>query len=502
MKNKALLFFVIAFILLSIIPGINFIYGNKSFKIKNLYSVDFALPYINKKLYPYGISAFSDQVIIGKQDWLFLGDNYADTVSVTRAGVDSAYTEKAIEKNNTLYGWRRYFLENGVKDFKIMVGPNKSSIYPEFLPGWIEPADNRKIDILMDEASDDYYLYPRNALLAAKEKYSENELYYKTDTHWNNLGGWLAFDYFITELRKENPELNYSQSINLESISEINGGDLAGFLRLPGWLKDSQPKFKILTDISVSTQCRKYYTNEIYQCANNPEINAQIEPLLVLSDGAENTDKVLWLRDSFGTAVSPYMALLFSDIIQIHYGHVDRDMLVKLIKDFEPDYVFMTIVERDLDKGLPDSYPMLEPNTREKVSYSSRLVSYNDLKESNDAFSIQGNDPYLIYRLDFKVDGSADDSVALNLQCQPPNNDKDASVRLQVFWKEKLSDSFSEQQSERYSAAQGTTNLDLGVSHKWRSAKNIQYLRIDIEPESYELCTNFTVNNLIFNQSH
>ena len=498
MKKKVVIFFVMVFFVLSIIPFINIISGMK-IKAKKLYNVDFIIPYISKFLYPYGINIFSDEVVIGKNDWLFLGDNYAQTITLARSGVDLSYAEDASVKNNILYEWSRFFFSRGVKDFKILVGPNKSTVYSEFLPGWMKLSSLTKINMLIDATNNNYYVYPKKVLLTAKQNYVGRDLYYKTDTHWNGFGGWVAFDYFMNKLKKENLEIIYNQVFSLDEYSEINGGDLSGFLRLSGWLKDRQPSFNIFPDNEVHTECKVFYTNESYNCLDNSEIVSQQEPLLVVSKGAENNKKVLWLRDSFGTAISPYMARSFSNVIQVHYLNINKEQLIRLVEDFNPDYVFMTIVERNLDSGLPTDYPATHAGSGEIKPYSSQMVFYNDVKEKSEGFYIDGKDPYLVYRLDRGIDGAAADSVDVSLTCDNNKNDK-KHIDIQVFWKGNINDDFSENNSGRFLIAQGTTEFQLGSIPNWVTAKNIQYLRLDIGQESIGRCNIFNVNNLVINK--
>lgn len=499
MKKKVILFFLIIFLILSVVPVVNFISGNKKLAIKEMYSVDFIIPYISKKIYPYGLNLFSDQVVIGKEEWLFLGDNYAKTITLARNGVDANYAKDANIKSNVLYDWNRFFSNQGVKDFKILVGPNKSSVYSEFLPGWIKLSSSNKIDMMMDATDSKYYIYPREVLLAAKQYYTEYDLYYKTDTHWNSFGGWIAFDYFMKELKKENPEINYNQSFYLKDQTRKSGGDLSSFLRLAGWLKDKQQVYSILPSTKINTKCKRYYTSESYRCLNNPEIVSQSEPLLVESKGSENNKKILWLRDSFGTAISPYMARSFSNIIQVHYHHLNREQLVDLVESFKPDYIFMTIVERDFDGGLPVNSPEYVADAGGVKFYSSKIAFYNDVEEKSEGFSISGVDPYLVYRLDRGVDGEIGDSVALNLICD--NNEHERHpVDIQVFWKRNINDEFSENNSGKFSIAQGMTYFELGSVSNWTAARNIHYLRLDIEPASVDKCTNFNIDNLIVNK--
>lgn len=491
MKKKSIVFFCIAFLILSIVPVINICSGNRSLSIKKLYSIDFIIPYVSEVLYAYGINVFSHQVVIGKNEWLFLGDSYSNTLTLTRNGVDAAYAESVAKKNISLQGWGSFFSEQGVRLFKVLVGPNKSSVYSEFLPGWVVRAEKNKIDILLENDNNKYFVYPRGALLLAKEKYVDHNLYYKADTHWNNLGGWIGFDHFIKSLKEQDLDINYSQSIRLEGDAVINGDDLASFLRLLGKIKDKQPDLEVLPRVERNTVCEKFYTHEYYEC-DSPEIISQPEPLLVVTAGAENTKKVLWLRDSFGTAVSPYMARLFSHVVQVHYDNITKESLIEIVKDFKPDYVFMTIVERDIDRGLPAEYP-------QRYTYPGRFLAHNDIVNKGKDFSIVGSDPYLVYKLGSAVQGNQNDFITMTLSCNSKEFENEV-IDLQVFWKESADDVFTELNSHKFSVAQGDIELRFGSVMKWAAAKDIEYLRLDIEPASIDQCIDFSLNDFALNK--
>lgn len=493
MKNKVFSFFILVFLILSIVPAINFYSGVKKLKIKYIYNVDFIIPMINRFLYSYGVNVKPGQVIVGKQGWLYLGDDYAETVTLARQGINSSYIEKAVAKREELDSWNAFLKSKGVKDFKILIGPNKSSVYPEFLPSWFELSKNKKIEALIDITNNNYYISSESALFSAKEISPEHDLYYKTDTHWNRLGAWIAFDYFIREIKDKNPEINYNQKISIKSIVEKNNGDLSGFLRLPGEIKDQDHIVEILPYSEIVTDCQIFYTNEKVECSNNPEIISQPEPLLVSSVGSLNNKKVLWIRDSFGTAVSPYMARTFSNVIQVHYDNLDKEKLINIVEDFSPDYVFMTIVERSIDGGLPVSYPEVDSYKSIVHSYPAELIGSNDLEIKDNSFYISGDDPFLIYKLASEVSVGFNDTIAISLTCA---GNRQENVNIQLFWKKDERYSFSEENSARYSISQGNSY----VKPSWSVEGTVKYFRLDIESSLTNKCMKFNINNLIFNK--
>ncbi|MFZ4215766.1 hypothetical protein ACOZB2_30905, partial [Pantoea endophytica] len=76
-------------------------------------------------------------------------------------------------------------------------------------------------------------------------------------------------------------------------------------------------------------------------------IDSPQENLLIKSPNALNNKKVVWLRDSFGTAMSRLMAVTFSETLQIHHARVTPEKIKEIILNYKPDYVIVTVVERD-----------------------------------------------------------------------------------------------------------------------------------------------------------
>ncbi|MNN72234.1 hypothetical protein D3C81_1882500 [compost metagenome] len=90
---------------------------------------------------------------------------------------------------------------------------------------------------------------------------------------------------------------------------------------------------------------------------DNIQVNAPQKPLLVRSEKALNHKRVLWLRDSFGSAISPLMAATFSETLQIHHQWTNPKVIAELVEKFKPDLVVVTIVERNTRVGILVSPP-------------------------------------------------------------------------------------------------------------------------------------------------
>ncbi|MDY7065245.1 hypothetical protein PsexTeo8_16730 [Pseudomonas extremaustralis] len=353
MKRKLTAFLLLVFITMMIVPAINII-ATPNIKAKQLrkksflYNMDIISRWTQEALYPLGISIHSNQVIIGSDDWLFLGDGYDLTLSEDRRPAnksDNAIANKISASNNA---WNEYLIGKGVKIFKIMVGPNKGSIYSEHMPIWARPDTFNPTDALFAATGKERYIDLRPPLLAGKEKHPE-PLYYKTDTHWNYLGGAIAFHAFAEQIAHAAPELEWpsEKSYALDRIDSRSGGDLSKFLRLSANTTDDLPIIHV-SDLPIETTQSNFYTKEVISQGGNPLVDLTFTPTLVTSVGALNNKKVLWLRDSFGGALSQLMAATFNNVLQIHWSEALKQdgSFAQLVEDFKPDYVFITVVER------------------------------------------------------------------------------------------------------------------------------------------------------------
>jgi hypothetical protein len=355
MKKITYGFLFAALLVLMTVPVINLTTGTaqkppdaKWWRRSVLYNFDIELSYLSRVLYPLGISIDPNQAMIGKSDWLFLGDQYEKEITANRQGV-AVDDIAAIKKIGVAtQAWAQWLQGHGVSMVKIMLCPNKGTVYPEFLPRWAQPAGISITDTLLSTARQGLYFDTRSALKAAKVQFPV-DLYYKTDTHWNSLAAWVAFRAFMQEVHRTEDGLRLlsDQQVRVSAVSEIDGGDLANFLRMKKVLRDKTVYTEILIQ-PLDTEQYDFVTGHLmFGGPGNPQVAAPQQPLLVRSKNALNQKKVLWLHDSFGNAMSPFMAATFSETLQLHYNRTNPTQLAKLVETYKPDFVFITVVERE-----------------------------------------------------------------------------------------------------------------------------------------------------------
>ena len=268
-------------------------------------------------------------VTIGKDSYLFYTRADDGNPLANYQGKD-LYSEeelKALAKNCVA---QRDYFSSHEKEFVIYIAPNKERVFSEYMPDkYGKPAENyRALQIYnyLKENTDIRVIYPYAELMAAKTKIQEN-IWYKTDSHWNNIGAYIGAKALFDELGVEFPDITDS------SISIVRGentsGDLASMLGLTQYFKD--------TDYE--------YTVKGYNDHNVQNLASDFSGALIYKAVGADSRKLYVIRDSFSTALAPYLGSQFNESYLRHkstYSYED-------LESQNPDIVVYETVERYAD---------------------------------------------------------------------------------------------------------------------------------------------------------
>ena len=308
-----------------------------------LFDTDLFKSFVSWPLYFVGVSIDPSQAVIGKQGWIFLGDAHALTLSEERSRTPESNAEFFRGLDETIKGLSDFFSKMGVSHTVLLIGPNKSSIYPENLPDWARLPKER----YAPHNSYRQVVNPESLLIEAKKRFS-TPLYFRTDTHWNANGAGIAFRALVERLKQLDPLLQLPDDSVFDevSIAEIKGGDLSRFLRISDRVNDQFPFMKYLQQQPETIKV-DFDTGHLIFDKAPPSF---VKPLRVLSEGAFNQRRVLWLQDSFAAILAPLSAMMFSDVV--HWSWVDAlqdgARLSELVRAYKPEIVIFTVVERSL----------------------------------------------------------------------------------------------------------------------------------------------------------
>jgi len=497
MKKKVLALLALVSLIMLVAPLVNFSSGKSKhwsdWQESELYNLDFVLPVLGGFYYLLGISIAPEQVVIGKEGWLYLGDVYGGSITNKRIGVTPQDEVVAAKVMGAAAVWDKWFKHHGVKEYRIIIGPDKDTVYPEFLPDWAKPSSNPTFDALVNKADSKLFVNGLGALREAKQKY-DVPLYFKTDHHWNGLGGWLAFNELAESLSRARPDLIFP-SVEVSDHPKVvpwAGGDLAKFQRVRSLLKDQYVEMDMFASLPIEQY--DFNSGRLISVGSNLELGAPDKPLMVKSVKALNNKKVLWLRDSFGSVMSPYMMATFSDVLQMHYGVANSEFYSHIFEKFNPDYVIVTVAERNSRIDYFQAFPPLSLS-RPKETFVSHtrgeVVAKKDITvmEGDGAYRTAGENPYLVFKLQKPIKAKLSEQLVVDLKC---DNGTD-QVPVQMFWRTNNSD-FSEDRRFRFIAYQGLTSVNLSSAASWVESEDVTAVRIDFESPGG--CSKLTVGPL------
>jgi hypothetical protein len=171
----------------------------------------------------------------------------------------------------------------------------------------------------------------RPTLLAAKQ---QGQLFYKTDTHWNDLGAAIAQQEIIRTIQKNHPNLtpiNYSSQDF--GLIEYKSGDIANMLNISYFLKEMVPEL-----IKPLPICAKHIVEK------HPEDQMKAT---FYTDCRPDAPRVLIFRDSFFIALQPYISQYFAKTVYV-WEWPDIKLMEKYLQYNHPEIVIEARVERHL----------------------------------------------------------------------------------------------------------------------------------------------------------
>jgi alginate O-acetyltransferase complex protein AlgJ len=278
-------------------------------------------------------------VIIGNEGWLY----YSQSQMVEHYRGILRWTPEELHAWQMLLERRRDWLAQRGAKYYFVVAPDKHSIYPEYLPAWLKKVNpETKLDQFLEYMamhSTVPVLDLRRAEMAARQT---APTYLKTDLHWNQFGGFVAYQELVRAMGRQIPGL---APLPLDAFTRtsrlIPGGDLNWLLGVDTtesnaiffMPKSYLPPFKILTPTQPDQP-----TN--ITSIENPQI----------------AGSALIFRDSFGETWVPFLAYHFSRVTCVRQYTIDA----KLIEREKPVVVVNEMSERLFNTTDPEELSVKE----------------------------------------------------------------------------------------------------------------------------------------------
>lgn len=275
--------------------------------------------------YSVGDQVFA-QVLVGKGDWLQYSAN-GNLDDYQNAYVSREELESIHQKLDLLH---EELAQRGIT-LLVVVAPNKATIYPDNVPEQIvKLSPQSQLDVfleLMQQTNSSYVVDLRPPLAQARQ---DHQVYYRTDTHWNSLGAYIAYREIMEALSRTYPDL---QPYELDQFrwteTDPQPGDLskimgARFIREPR--NALLPKFNSMSEL---------------QSISYPTIYASWA-----RNGQEKT--LIMYHDSFGVVLQLFLQHHFKQATYILNSTETIESKMPWIEEIKPDIVMIEVVERGL----------------------------------------------------------------------------------------------------------------------------------------------------------
>lgn len=262
----------------------------------------------------------NEKVLLGADGWMFYkGDlNEQDFRNVHPASSDD------LEKSANYVAHLRDWCIRNNKKFYFFIAPNKHRVYGEYYRYVHKqnPDNLSMVNRFLRKTKGIDAIYPIDALLKAKN--DGQLLYWKHDTHWNARGAYIGY---MALMQKINESDN--------SIKKVE----PSFIPCSTYGKDLEAMYP-----NIAPDDNKLYV----QHKINPGIKTSREGTSPHSTFTQTNPgkhgKVVVYRDSFTTALAPYLSETFGETTYIWRCHVHAEDYEKYLK--QADIVILETVER------------------------------------------------------------------------------------------------------------------------------------------------------------
>ncbi len=269
-----------------------------------------------------GLDFTQSDVIRGKENLLF----YRKTIENYKGISRFSDAELEIITANLKAFFEQ--MENRGTKCLFYIAPDKEQVFNSFMPENIRRISTEsradQLTVYLKEHLPYPVIYPKAQFHETMKRYP---IYYNTDTHWNNLGGWFAARQIKSVFTGEDesviePQFHYY---------ERKGMDLAGMLGLSERIPElNAVEMEFDDGLGIyKTQTINY--GNLQRFTNDDPHSEQHKKLLVIGDSFSE----YFIRSAIHD---------IKDILFITYG----DLYLIDLKEESPDYLVIMLVERNL----------------------------------------------------------------------------------------------------------------------------------------------------------
>ncbi|MGI6238243.1 MAG: alginate O-acetyltransferase AlgX-related protein, partial [Christensenellales bacterium] len=306
-----------------------------------------------------------NNVAIGQDGWLY----YTADGSIEDMRREIHHTEAELAAICSAQQEAKEYLESMGIGYYLMICPDKHTVYPEYLPKELQGyAGETRFDGLyaaLTEHTDVAVIDTRQAVIDEK---AHHEVFYHTDTHWNEYGAFAGYRELMARIAQDYPHVRVIDAADCEVTidADWNEGDMAEFIGRTD-----------LTDVHIS---HAVVDSALVQLETAyPETSEDPERAIIslINPNRPDLPSAVVFRDSFCRMLYPMLADSFSRVTFVWTTSV----LDHVVRGENPDLVIMEYVERYSGQAV-NGVPALE---EKRVQYApdDALPAHMGLIRSN-----------------------------------------------------------------------------------------------------------------------
>lgn len=260
---------------------------------------DFAVNTVNKIKIALMHRPTTDIIHIGSEGWVYFDGDGNLQLGENNGAVDKDILIGSVIRLTQI---RDKLAAEGI-DFAVVLAPSKTTVYPEYLRYGSGKTGRSQCDVLADYilSNSDIYLIPlKERLIEAKDSW---QVYFKSDTHWNHRGAYLAYCETMRKLKEFGMCDSEPASVEFQTI-DFNGS-----------------LYKMIGDSSEEKT-----------------------EILTITGGEKDSRRVLIVCDSFFSAWM--IPELFAESFSASKICMNEEITDELLQEFEPDIVIYEVTER------------------------------------------------------------------------------------------------------------------------------------------------------------
>lgn len=288
------------------------------------------------------------KALVGHNNWLFLANDSNRVLEQLKGRMPP--TQKQLDEYRLLAGRRLQRFHDLNIPYVMFIAPTKELVYKDYLPEGICVDEASYPPNLLGSAMIQEGLHVESLLSALRSARSLNDVYFKTDTHWNQIGGLIAYEEILKAISAKMPGMlgPVRKDFLFAPLANFRGdlADKGKVIAIPGDDKlvsvaDDEYDPELFSEVTPTVSGYVAYSQKIIP-PEHLQISQGSRETSLFESQASSGPKILVFHDSFMLNVMPYLSNHFARSAYLWRPH----LCYEAIERERPDIVISVVLDR------------------------------------------------------------------------------------------------------------------------------------------------------------